>query len=134
MIRCFGLVIGVALLAACGRAPVPPGYDFVTHSLPGDSGMAALLEGGLVIAHDDAADAWCLGVVAGSRNFTFVAWPEHFKLVLSDDGKVEVHGGGKVMRQGDEVRLGGGEVTTGIHHSTQGACESSHYFAVQSLP
>ena len=111
---------------------MPPGYDFVTHSLLPDSGMDALLEGGLATLHQDGS--WCLAVVAGSRNVTFIAWPENFTLVLSDDGKFEVHGDGKVLRQGEVVRLGGGEVTAGIRHSTEGACESSHYFAVQSLP
>ena len=134
MIRGLGLVALVALLGGCGRAPVPPGYDLATHSLPPGSGMDALLEGSLAILHQDSPGSWCLAVVAGSRMVTFVAWPEHFKLVLSDDGKVAVHGAGKELRLGDEVRLGGGEVSTGIHHSTPGACKSSYYFAVQSLP
>lgn len=134
MIRRIGLVVVAALLAACGRAAVPAGYDFVTHSLPSGSGMAALLEGGLAITRDEAAGAWCLVVVQGSRNVTDVAWSERFRLILSDDGTIAVHGDGKVLRQGEEVRLGGGEITTGIRHSIQGACKSSHYFAVQSLP
>ena len=134
MIRRLGLVVIAAVLAACGRAPVPPGYDFATHSLPPGSGMDALLEGGLAILHQDSPGSWCLAVVGASRTITFVAWPERFTMVFTKDDKVEVHGDGKVLRQGDDVRLGGGEVTAGIHHSTPGACASSHYFAVQSLP
>jgi hypothetical protein len=134
VIRCSGLVLIAALLAACGRAPVPPGYDFVTHSLPSGSSMAAMLPGVLAITKDEASGAWCLVVVTGSRDVAYVAWPGQFRLVPSGDGRVEVHGGGRVFRQDEEVRLGGGEIAAGIRHSIQGACRSSHYFAVQSFP
>lgn len=130
---CTGFIV-VAILAACGRAPVPAGYDFVTHSLPSSPQMAALLEGSLAITGGPTFGGYCLVVVEGSRAVTFVAWPERFTLVLSGDGKVEVHGDGKVLRQGEEVRLGGGEITGGVRHSIQGACQYSHYFAAESFP
>ena len=96
--------------------------------------MDAILEGSLAITGGPATGGYCLLVVRGSHDVSSVAWPERFTLVLAGDGKVEVHGDGMVFRQGDEVRFGGGQITGGVHHSIQGACHDSHYFAVQSFP
>ena len=131
--RSWPLVVIATVVVAC-RAPVPTGYDFVTHSLPSGSGMDALLEGTMAVTGGAENGVVCLLVVRGSRDITYVAWPEHFTLVLASDGTVEVRGDGKVFRQGEEVRFGGGEITAGVHHSIPGACQNPSYFAVQSFP
>jgi len=113
---------------------VPAGYDFVTHALQFGSEPAALLEGTLAVTDRPATGGICLLVVRGSRDVTFVAWPERFTLVLASDGKVEVRGNGRTLRQGDPVQLGGEEISDSIEHSIPGACQAPSYFAVTSFP
>ena len=132
--RHWAMLVIATLLVACGRTPVPAGYDFITHSLPTGPTMTALLEGTLAISGGPTNGSTCLLVVRGSLDVTLVAWPERFRLVLGNDGKVEVHGDGKVFRQGEEVRLGGGETSSGVRHSISGACQGSYYFAAESFP
>ena len=129
----FSALLTAVILGGCAPA-VPAGYDFITHSLPSGSAMDALLEGTMAVTGGAENGAVCLLVVRGSRDVTFVAWPEHFTLKLASDGTVEVHGDGNVVRQGNEVRFGGGEVTDGVRHSIPGACQNPSYFAVQSFP
>jgi hypothetical protein len=112
---------------------VPRGYDFITHSLPGSSAMTALLEGSLAITLEPGG-VHCLVVVGGSRDVTFVAWPDSFAMVMAGDGTVEVTGDGRVFRLGDEVRFGGGEIADRVHHSIPGACQTENYFAAETFP
>jgi hypothetical protein len=129
-----GLVV-TALLGACSRAPVPAGFDFITHTLPSRPTMTAAVEGTLVRTGGSFPGGYCLLLVRGSRDLTFVAWPDRFVLVLTSPGKFEVRGDGKVLRQGDEVRLGGGYIDASfVRHSIPGACQAASYFAAESLP
>ena len=93
--------------------------------------MAAAVDGTLAISSDGAH---CLVIVGGSRDVTMVAWPQRFSMVLAPDGKVEIRGDGMVFRQGEEVRLGGGEIKDGVHHSIEGACIADRYFAAETFP
>jgi hypothetical protein len=134
---CTGFIVA-AILAACGRAAVPAGYDFVTHSLPNgptSPAMTAAVEGTLARTGESVTGGHCPVVVGGSHDATIVAWPEQFTLVVSSDGRFEVHGAEKVLRQGDHVRLGGGFIDASfVHHSIQGACQDARYFAAETFP
>jgi hypothetical protein len=134
---CAGFIVA-ALLAACGRAPVPAGYDFITHSLPigpTSPAMAAAVEGTLARTGQSVSGGHCLVVVDGSYDVTIIAWPEQFTLILAGNGRFEVHGAEKVLRQGDHVRLGGGFIDAGfVRHSLQGVCQADRYFAAETFP
>jgi hypothetical protein len=92
------VVLGAAAAAwyVYGPVPVPDGYRFARHSMWG-GGPAALYEGTLV--EDD-------GCVRTADGFT-VAWPPGYRLDVEDDELV-VRGGGRTVRMGDQVRMGGG--------------------------
>jgi hypothetical protein len=72
------------------------------HHQPLGVGADALLEGTLALSGN------CLVVVRGSYDVTLVVWPDRFSLVHGPNG-LEVHGNGQILRQGETVRLGGGE-------------------------
>jgi hypothetical protein len=100
------LATGVVVLAISGYAawyvygawPVPDGYSFPRHSFWG-GGPAALFEGKL---HDSGG---CIRT-AGTQHFT-VVWPPGYRLTLAG-GQPVVQGGGRDLRMGELVRMGGG--------------------------
>ena len=119
-------------------APVPEGYDFITHSLPigpGHPTMTAAVEGTLARTGESVQGGHCIVVVGGSFDVTLVAWPAEFTLVLAANGQFEVRGAAKVLKQGEHVRLGGGYIDASyVHHAIPGACQDSRYFAAESFP
>ncbi len=100
------LLLGLGVLAVLsaaaaawyvyGPVPVPDGYRFPRHSLWG-SGPDALYEGTLVEAD---------GCIRTENRFT-VAWPPGYRLDVKD-GQLVVWGGGRTVRMGEPVRMGGG--------------------------
>ena len=99
------LVIAVLVVAIGGYLiwylygpwPVPEGYSFPRHSMLG--GPQALFAGSL-----EDVDG-CIRT-AGEGSFA-VVWPPGYSLSV-DDGEPIIHGGSRVVRMGDEVRMGGG--------------------------
>lgn len=135
----YPMAYGPAPLNACpSPAPVPAGYDFITHSLPTSPSsptMTAAVEGTLARTGESVSGGHCIVVVGGSYDVTLVAWPAEFTLIQAADGTFEVHGAGKVLRQGDHVRLGGGFIDASlVHHAIPRACQDSRYFAAETIP
>jgi hypothetical protein len=79
-----------------GPVRVPAGYHFPRHSMWG-GGPGGLYEG--TLAETD-------GCVHTHDGFS-VAWPPGYRLD-TDDGQVVVRGGGRTVRMGEQVRMGGG--------------------------
>jgi hypothetical protein len=96
-----GAAIAALLVAVAGAwyfygpMPVPHGYHLPRHMLWG--GPTGLYEGSLV-AED--------GCVHTADGFT-VAWPPGYRLD-TDDGEIVIRGGGRTVRMGEQVRMGGG--------------------------
>jgi hypothetical protein len=94
------LVLGAyAAWYVYGAWPVPDGYEFPRHSLWG-GGPGALFEGSL--ADQDG----CIVGIGPNGAYT-VVWPPGYSLG-SADGQPVVRGGGREVRMGEQVRMGGG--------------------------
>jgi hypothetical protein len=104
------------------RIPLP-----ISQWKDGDAGMAALLEGVLLLRADR-----CL-VVVSPKGESVIAWPAGFTAVARDGGADVVGTDGTVVAQtGEQIALGGGEGTVGVTGPCLGG--AAPIFAVNEAP
>jgi len=98
------LIVLVLVVPTCGRgAPASSSGVFFPTVPRGDEYPAALIEGVLEVRSD------CLFISADGERWLLL-WPQGYK-PHSTDGRIEIvnEAGERIGREGDQVRLGGGE-------------------------